>query len=88
MAPGWVRAAWMTALFAGLGFGLVVGIRALAGWDPLLEWEPIITVAFLVAAPIGFLAGLGAFDYWLRWAFGFTAQNAGPTTSASTPTTR
>jgi cytochrome c oxidase subunit 1 len=70
LGPGWVRAAWMTALFFGIGFGLVVGIRALAGWDPVFFWEPIITVAALTAAPIGFLAGLGAFDYWLAWAFG------------------
>jgi cytochrome c oxidase subunit 1 len=70
LGPGWVRAAWMTALFFGIGVGLVVGIRALAGWDPVFFWEPIITVAALTAAPIGFLAGLGAFDYWLAWAFG------------------
>src|SRR5215216_2669100 len=60
----------MTALFFGIGFGIVVGIRALAGWDPLFFWDAIITVAALTAAPIGFLAGLGAFDYWLAWAFG------------------
>ena len=69
-APGWLRAAWMTALFFGFGFGLVVGIRAVAGWDPLLQWEVIVTVAALTAAPVGFLAGLGAFDYWVRYAIG------------------
>jgi cytochrome c oxidase subunit I len=70
LGPGWVRAAWMTPLFFAIGFGIVVGIRALAGWDPVLNWEAIITVAALTTAPIGFLAGLGAFDYWLGWAFG------------------
>ena len=70
LGPGWVRVAWMTPLFFGIGFGIVVGIRALAGWDPVFFWEAIITVAALTAAPIGFLAGLGAFDYWLAWAFG------------------
>jgi cytochrome c oxidase subunit I len=70
LGAGWVRAAWMTALFFGIGFGLVVGIRALAGWDPVFLWEAIITVAALTAAPIGFLAGLGAFDYWVAWAMG------------------
>jgi cytochrome c oxidase subunit I len=70
LGPGWIRAAWMTALFFGLGLGLVVGIRWLAGWDPIFFWEAIITVAALVAAPIGFLAGLGAFDYWVAWALG------------------
>ena len=74
LAPGWLRAIWMTALFGALGVGLVVGLRALAGWRPIIDWEPIITAAFLTAAPLGFLAGLGAFDYWLRWAFGFPTQ--------------
>jgi cytochrome c oxidase subunit I len=74
LAPGWLRAIWMTALFGALGVGLVVGIRASAGWRPIIDWEPIITAAFLTAAPIGFLAGLGAFDYWLRWAFGFPTR--------------
>src|SRR5215210_7705431 len=60
----------MTALFFGIGVGIVVGIRALAGWDPIVFWDAIIVVAALTAAPIGFLAGLGAFDYWLAWAFG------------------
>jgi cytochrome c oxidase subunit 1 len=70
LGPGWVRVAWMTPLFFGIGLGIVVGIRALAGWDPVFLWEAIVTVAALTAAPIGFLSGLGAFDYWLAWAFG------------------
>jgi cytochrome c oxidase subunit 1 len=69
-APGWLRVLWMTPLFAAIGFGLVVGIRALAGWDPILLWPPIITVAFLTAAPIGYLAGIGCFDYWLYYISG------------------
>jgi cytochrome c oxidase subunit 1 len=70
LAPGWLRIPWMTALFAGIGFGLVVGLRALAGWDPVLDWPAVVTVSFLTAAPVGFLAGLGAFDYWVKWAIG------------------
>jgi cytochrome c oxidase subunit I len=68
--PGWVRAIWMTALFFGLGFGLVVFFRWWAGWHPIVDWQPIVVVAILTAAPIGFLAGLGAFDYWLYYALG------------------
>jgi cytochrome c oxidase subunit 1 len=70
LAAGWVRAIWMTGLFFALGLGIVVGLRALAGWDPALDWEVVITVAGLTMAPIGFLAGLGAFDYWVEYALG------------------
>jgi hypothetical protein len=89
LAPGWLRVPWMTALFFGIGLGIVVGLRALAGWDPVFDWLLITTVAGLTAAPIGFLAGLGAFDYWTKYALGApTERVAGATTSASTPTTR
>ncbi len=70
LAPGWLRVPWMTALFFGIGLGIVVGIRALAGWDPVWDWRAITTVATLTTAPIGFLAGIGAFDYWVRYAIG------------------
>jgi cytochrome c oxidase subunit 1 len=68
LAPGLLtRAPWTTPLFAGIGIGLVTGIRALAGWDPVWESPVVITVAFLTMAPIGFLFGIGAFDYWIYY---------------------
>jgi cytochrome c oxidase subunit I len=71
LAPGLLtRAPWTTALFAAAGIGIVCGIRALAGWDPVWEWPVVITVAFLTMAPIGFLLGIGAFDYWLYYISG------------------
>jgi cytochrome c oxidase subunit 1 len=71
LAPGLLtRAPWTTALFALVGIGLVTGIRALAGWDPVWEWPAVATVAFLTMAPIGFLVGIGAFDYWLYYISG------------------
>jgi cytochrome c oxidase subunit I len=70
LAPGWLRVPWMTALFFGIGIALVLGIRAIAGWDPLWYWPVILTVAFLTTTPIGFLAGIGAFDYWAHYALG------------------
>ena len=68
---GLVRAAWMTLLFAGIGFGLVVLVRWSAHWDPIIKLEPLVLVSALVTAPIGFLAGIGAFDYWAYYALGF-----------------
>ena len=53
-----------------------------------------------ITAPLGFLVGLGAFDYWFRWAVGAPTYPAdlehkdhgatvlAATTSSSTPITR
>jgi cytochrome c oxidase subunit 1 len=68
--PGWVRALWAAALFFGFGLGLVVFFRWLGGYDPVVDWEVIVLVGGLVCAPIGFLTGLGAFDYWLYYISG------------------
>ncbi len=70
LGAGWIRAAWMTALFWGIGLSLVLVFRWWGGWEPLFKWSVITVVSTLVAAPLGFLAGLGAFDYWVRYALG------------------
>jgi cytochrome c oxidase subunit I len=70
LGPGLLRGAWMFVLFGWIGFGIVVGLRWAAGWHPILLTEPIVLVAALVAAPVGFLAGIGAFDYWIYYALG------------------
>ena len=70
LGPGLLRGAWMFVLFGGIGFGIVVLIRWGAGWHPILLTEPLVLVSALVAAPIGFLAGIGAFDYWVYYALG------------------
>src|SRR6266508_597871 len=64
----------MTALFFGIGFGLVTGIRWWAGYAPILDWLVIVTVAALIMAPLGFLAAIGAFDYWTYYALGFPSR--------------
>src|SRR6188474_194953 len=61
----------MTALFFFIGMGIVVGLRALAGWEPVFDWLIIVTVGALITAPIGFLAGIGAFDYWVKYCLGY-----------------
>ena len=98
MAPGWLRALWTTTLFAAVGVGLVTASGTLAGWESVVEWPVVITVGFLTIAPIGFLLGIGAFDYWLYYISGrpsaprtsssHGAPPAGRTTSGSTPITR
>jgi cytochrome c oxidase subunit 1 len=68
-APGWYRAALGPIIGFGVATGLVTGARALYGFHPTLDWTAIVTVA-MVACPLGFLLGIGCFDYWLRWASG------------------
>ena len=58
-APGWIRAAWVTLAGAAFAFGLVVGVRALQGFEPLIDGDPIVTV-ILLAAPLAFLVGSAA----------------------------
>jgi cytochrome c oxidase subunit I len=71
---GLLRAAWMFVMFGGIGFGLVVLVRWAAHWHPILATEPLVLVAALVTAPIGFLAGIGTFDYWAYYALGFPTR--------------
>jgi cytochrome c oxidase subunit 1 len=66
---GWLRALWVTPLSFGLATALVCGIRWAAGWDPV--WDlPVLITAWTIITPLGFLLGMGAFDYWLYWVSG------------------
>jgi cytochrome c oxidase subunit I len=67
---GWIRAALGFCLFAAFGFSLVVVFRWWGGWHPILNMTDITLVALLVTGPIGFLAGIGTFDYWAYYAIG------------------
>ena len=68
-APGWYRAALSQPLSFAVALALVVAVRALYGYDPVVDWQAITTVA-LIAMPLGFIVGIGCFDYWFRWASG------------------
>ncbi len=68
LAP-WIRLVWTIPLFFGIGAGIVSLVRWLEGWHPIWQGSVQTTVA-LVTLPFGFLAGIGAFDYWLAYAIG------------------
>jgi cytochrome c oxidase subunit 1 len=72
-APGWLRVPWAMALFFGIGAGIVTLVRWAEGWHPIWKGS-VITTTELVAVPIGFLVGIGAFDYWARYAIGSPTQ--------------
>src|SRR3982751_5150778 len=60
----------MAPLFWAIGAGLVCLLRSFTVWGPVWDWNVIVVVAFLTMLPIGFLAGIGAFDYWVYYALG------------------
>src|SRR6187397_3223811 len=68
-APGWWRALEYTILGVAFSYGITIGLRALFGYDPLLDGEAVLRVS-LLAVPMFFLVGLGCFDYWFYWASG------------------
>ena len=70
--PGWIRGILGAIAAAAFGFGLVVALRAVSDlpiWQTEQTGYPHIVVP-LTLFPLGFLAGFGCFDYWLRWAAG------------------
>ncbi len=70
LGAGWIRAAWMAPGFGALGLGIVTVLRWWGGWHPILDTAPDVLVGLLVASPLGFLAGIGCFDYWAYYATG------------------
>jgi cytochrome c oxidase subunit 1 len=68
--PGLFRGLWLAGLFFCLAMLLIAGLRWWWSWDPAFDWTVIGSLAGMAAAPIGFLAGIGAFDYWLHYIAG------------------
>jgi cytochrome c oxidase subunit I len=68
-APGWWRALEYTILGVAFSYALTIGLRALFGYDPLVDGEAVLRVALLLT-PLFFLVGIGCFDYWFYWASG------------------
>ena len=75
-APGLIRAGEFTLLGVLFAAVLVTIIRLAYGFsNPLdgswnTQYQNAVLTVSLVAAPLFFLVGLGAFDYWFYWASG------------------
>src|ERR671931_2156307 len=70
--PGWWRALTYTILAGAFGLVLVWVLRKVSGlpmWQTEQTGYPQVIVPS-ITAPLGFLVGIGCFDYWLRWAIG------------------
>ena len=78
-APGWYRAGAFVARrrpvrgrarHRGPARLRLLDARSTAsdGWDA--QWQNAVLIVSLLAAPLFFLVGLGAFDYWFYWAAG------------------
>ena len=68
--PNLLRGGWMLALGVLFAWTIVGVVRQLYGYSSPWTDGYAITQVSLVAAPFFFLVGLGAFDYWFRWASG------------------
>ena len=68
-AAGWWRALAYTVGGVVFSYAITIGLRALFGYEPLLDGEAVLATA-LLATPVFFLVGLGCFDYWFYWAAG------------------
>src|ERR687897_226279 len=77
-APGWYRAGAFLLLGVLFCAALVTAIRLAYGFSNPLDgadgwdtsWQDAVLIVSLIAAPLFFLVGLGAFDYWFYWAAG------------------
>ena len=65
-APGILRGLVGAALGFGLAYAIVIPVRAASGLDPVVDGDAV-TIVGLLAAPLGFFFGIGAFDYWFYY---------------------
>jgi cytochrome c oxidase subunit I len=68
-APGLLRGVLFIGLAIAVAYAIVLPIRALYDFKPLVDGQAVCIVA-LIASPLFFFVGIGAFDYWFRWASG------------------
>ena len=71
-APGYYRALLLMLVAVLFSAGVTWAVRTSTGhstYQHFLDANAVLTVA-LLAVPLGFLVGIGGFDYWFYWAAG------------------
>src|SRR3954453_22830001 len=69
-APGLLRGGLFFVAGVLFSWALVGVVRSAYGWNDAWTDDNAILQVALLAAPLFFLVGLGAFDYWFYWAAG------------------
>ena len=66
--PGWWRALIWTTIATALAISIPLAIRSAVGWS---AWQyQVVSVCLMFAMPMGFMLGIGCFDYWGRYIVG------------------
>ena len=66
LKPTLARCLWVAPAFAALAILITVAARSIFGMTPVLQESTLLTVAY-IAGGIGFIVGIGGFDYWFTW---------------------
>ncbi len=69
LKPTLARCLWTAPAFAALAVLLTTIARATFGMTPVLQEDTLLTVSY-IAGGIGFIVGIGGFDYWWTWMAG------------------
>ena len=73
LAHWWARVLWWTIGGVLIGMAVPFIFRFLFGMDPLWD-EQVYVATMALGFGLGFLAGIGCFDWWFRWLTGRTVD--------------
>ena len=66
--PGWWRALIWSIISAVIAVAIPSLVRIAIGW-PWFQYEVVSTCLMLIV-PLGFISGIGCFDYWAKYIVG------------------
>ena len=65
---GWWRALLWTIIAAAVAVAIPALVRVAVGW-PWFQYQ-VVSASLMIVTPLGFLRGIGCFDYWGRYIVG------------------